>query len=138
MCSLNAVRSPMACALFEHLTLNSIPAFSAGTRPGYADPFAVVAMDELGLDISDHTPRGLETIVDKKFDLIISLSSEAHHHAVELTREMPCELRYWPTIDVTQIDYRDRKHKLDHYRGLRDMLFERIKKEFPVNGAPLV
>lgn len=104
VCTMNAVRSPMACAIFQHLVGDRSAAWSAGIRPGLSDPFVVAAMDELGIDLSDFQPQGLEAIRDHNFEEIISLSPEAHHHAVELTRVMAAEVFYWPTIDIAQIE----------------------------------
>ena len=57
-------------------------------RAGGPDAFAAAVMDEIGIDISQHTPRTLRDLHDTSFDLIVSLSPEAHHQALELTRTM--------------------------------------------------
>jgi protein-tyrosine-phosphatase len=54
-CTRNSIRSPMAEALLKHLHGSRIYVQSVGVRPGPIDPFAVVAMEEMGIDIS---PRG--------------------------------------------------------------------------------
>ena len=51
-CGLNSVRSPMAAALFKHLFGRVTYVGSAGVRKGELDPFAVAAMEEMGLDIA--------------------------------------------------------------------------------------
>ena len=56
-CGLNSVRSPMAAGLFRHLFGHVSYAASAGVRKGELDPFAVAAMDEVGLDISRQIGR---------------------------------------------------------------------------------
>ena len=88
-CGLNSVRSPMAAALFKHLFGRVVYVGSAGVRKGELDPFAVAAMDEIGLDIAKHRPMTFEELEDLEglnFDLIVTLSPEAHHKALELTR----------------------------------------------------
>jgi protein-tyrosine-phosphatase len=80
-CSKNAVRSPMAEALLKHLAGMRVYVASAGVRPGEPDPFAAAVMEELGIDISHHAPRALDALGDASFDLIVSLSPEAHHKA---------------------------------------------------------
>lgn len=77
-CSRNAVRSPMAAAILKHLAGRRIYVDSAGVRAGEPDPFAVSAMEELGIDLSRHRPQALEALADISFDLIVSLSPEAH------------------------------------------------------------
>src|SRR4051812_18625419 len=65
------------------------------------DPFAVAVMAEIGLDIAGHRPKRFDDLEDESFDLIISLTPEAQHQAVELTRGRSTELEYWPTYDPT-------------------------------------
>src|SRR6266550_2723428 len=100
-CGMNSVRSPMAAALFKHYFGRTYVG-SAGVRKGELDPFAVAAMEELGLDIAKHRPMTFEEMEEWEglnFDLIVTLSPEAHHRALELTRTLPVEVEYWPTPD---------------------------------------
>jgi protein-tyrosine-phosphatase len=139
-CSLNAVRSPMAAAILQHLMGQGVRVASAGVKAGLSDPFAVAVMDEIGIDISDHEPATMRDLEDEVFDLIITLSPEAHHHGVELTRVMPAEVEYWPTDDVAAMpDTESRDDVLARYRAVRDTLFEKIKQRFlPHGGGPTV
>ena len=113
---------------------------SAGVRAGLLDPYAVAVMDEIGIDISDHEPAPLADIESEIFDLIITLSPEAHHHGIELTRVIPAEIEYWPTPDATIVlESDDRDQIIRAYRGVRDSLFRRIKDRFlPQAGGPTV
>lgn len=137
VCSLNAVRSPMAAALMRQLFPGRVYVESAGVRPGTLDGFAVAAMDELGIDISKHRPTALEDLHDTSFDLIITLAPEAHHQALELTRTMAVDVEYWPTMDPTAASG-SREQVLNNYRAVRDQLRQRIKKRFDLRGAPVV
>ena len=56
-------------------------------------------MDEIGIDLSRHRPKSFDELEDDYFDLVISLSPEAQHRAVELTRNSSCEIEFWPTMD---------------------------------------
>ncbi len=134
-CSLNAVRSPMAAAILKHLAGQRIYVESAGVRPGEPDPFAIAVMDEIGIDISGHTPRTLAELYDTSFDLVVSLSPEAHHQALEMTRTQAIEAEYWPTMDATAA-MGGREQILDAYRAVRDGLFDKIKARFPLPSAP--
>ena len=128
-CAMNAVRSPMAEALARHYFGKSIYVQSAGVRQGERDPFVVAALDEIGIDGSKHKPRtlvDLEELEGLNFDLIVSLSPEAHHAALELTRTLACDVEYWPTADPTLIQG-TREQMLDGYRDLRDGLTFRIR-----------
>ncbi len=61
-CSRNAVRSPMAAALFGQIFGRAVYVVSAGVRKGEPDGFATAAMAEIGLDISRHKPITLEEL----------------------------------------------------------------------------
>jgi protein-tyrosine-phosphatase len=136
-CSRNAVRSPMAAAILRHLAGNRVYVRSAGVRAGETDPFAVAAMEELGIDISKHQPMSLAELHDTSFDLIVSLSPEAHHQALDLTGRFAVDVEYWPTPDPT-LASGNREQILSAYRAVRDGLFKRIKQRFPIPGAPNV
>jgi protein-tyrosine-phosphatase len=134
-CGFNSVRSPMAAAIFRHLFGRTSYTGSAGVRRGDLDPFAVAVMDEIGLDIAKHHPMTFEELEDWEglnFDLIVTLTPEAHHRALELTRMIAADVEDWPTADPT-IQDGSREQRLDAYRAVRDNLVIRIKGRF---GAP--
>jgi len=110
---------------------------SAGVRAGETDPFAVAVMEEIGIDISGHHPTALSDVHDTSFDLIVTLSPEAHHKALELAGAFAIDVEYWPTPDPTMTSG-NREQILSAYRGVRDGLFRRIKKRFPIVGSPNV
>lgn len=128
-CALNSVRSPIAAALARHFFPRAFYVESAGVKRGDADPFAVAVMAELGLDISKHVPHTFEDLEDTYFDLVVTLSPEAHHRALELTRTMAVEVEYWPTPDATAATG-SRAQILDAYRNVRDMLAKKIRSRF--------
>ena len=136
-CNLNAVRSPMAEALLKHYLGKRIYVDSVGVRAQPVDPFAVAVMEEIGIDLSAHRPKSFEELEDTSYDLIVSLTPEAQHKAVEMTRTMACDVEYWPTLDPTAIDG-SREQVLEAYRQVRDGLAARIRKRFGITGAPTV
>jgi protein-tyrosine-phosphatase len=127
-CTMNAVRSPMAAALLRHLS-RGVYVESAGVRAGELDPLAVAAMEEIGLEIAKHRPRRFEDLEDGSFDLVITLSPEAQHKAVEMTRTAATRVEYWPTMDPTAVEG-SREQRLTAYRAVRDQLMERLKGRF--------
>jgi protein-tyrosine-phosphatase len=131
-CGLNAVRSPMAAALFKQFSGATAYVGSAGVRKGELDPFAVAVMEEAGLDITKHRPMTFEELEDWEglnFDLIVTLSPEAHHKAIELTRNIAADVEYWPTVDPTDAEG-SREQRLDAYRAVRDQIRARIEARF--------
>jgi protein-tyrosine-phosphatase len=136
-CGLNSVRSPMAESLLRQMFPQALYVKSAGARKGELDPFAVAVMAELGQDISGHKPMTFEELEDWEglnFDLIITLSPEAHHKALELTRTMATDVEYWPTPDPTGMEG-NREQKLAAYREVCDGLSMRIRRRFAKAGA---
>jgi protein-tyrosine-phosphatase len=131
-CGQNSVRSPMAAALMRQMFGSPLYVASAGVRKSEVDPFAVAAMEEIGLDIAAHRPITFEELEDYEglnFDLIITLAPEAHHKAIELTHRLAADVEYWPTADPTAVEG-NREQRLDAYRAVRDQLIERIKTRF--------
>lgn len=128
-CTYNAVRSPMAEGILKQLLGHCVFVDSVGLRPGELDPFAVEVMDEIGIDIANHRPKGFDDLEDESFDLVITLSPEAQHRAVEMTRAMACDVIYWRTFDPS-ITEGSRDMRLDSYRQVRDQLIGRIKEMF--------
>ena len=129
----------MAAAIFSHLVGHRVVVTSAGVRAGSQDPFMVAVMDEIGIDVSDHEPRSLARLKDESFDLVVTLSPEAHHHALEMTRTMAADVEYWPTLDATTLQAQEtRLETLEKYRQVRDQLFARIRGRFGLEGGPTV
>lgn len=127
-CAMNAVRSPMAEALARHYFGQTLYVQSAGIRKGVVDGFALAVLEEIGIDAKTHKPHTLEELAEWEglnFDLIITLSPEAHHAALELTRTAAIEVEYWPTPDPSIVDG-NRETKLGAYRAVRDKLADRI------------
>jgi protein-tyrosine-phosphatase len=133
-CTLNAVRSPMAEALLRRLHGRRIYVQSVGLRATEIDPFAQIVMSEIGIDLSLHQGKTFAELENDSFDLIVTLSPEAHHRAIELTRVMACAVEYWPTLDATSVEG-SRSARLEAYRSVRDALSARIKQRFPPVAA---
>lgn len=134
-CNFNRVRSPMAEALLKRAIGDRVYVDSCGLRPasedgGGADPFVEAVMSEISCDLQRHRPKTFEDLEDGSFDLIVSLTPEAQHRAVELTRGRAAEIEYWPTFDPTLTEG-SREARLAAYRDVRDALAAKIAERFP-------
>lgn len=129
-CNHNSIRSPMAAAMLRHLHARRIFVDSVGVRSLPIDPFTVSVMDELGINLRDHVSKSFEELEDLSFDLVVSLTPQAQHSAVELTRSMACDVEYWPSFDVTGVEG-SRAEIVAAYRSLRDALWRRVQERFP-------
>jgi protein-tyrosine-phosphatase len=138
-CNLNRVRSPMAEALLKHLVGDRIFVDSCGLKhaaagideedPDGVDPFAQAVMAEIGCDLSGHRAKTFDELEDDSFDVVVSLTPEAQHRAVELARGRATEIEYWPTFDPT-LSEGSRDVRLAAYREVRDALATRIAGRF--------
>jgi len=133
-CTMNALRSPMAEAIMKHLHGRRVFVDSVGVRAGEMDPFAIEVMEELGMSIDGHHAKTFDDLEDGSFDVIVTLSPEAQHSAVEMTRTMACEVEFWHTFDPSIVEG-NREARLEAYRQVRDQLMKRIMERFPIEGG---
>ncbi len=135
VCSENALRSPMAEAMVKRDYGVRIFVDSVGIRQGTLDPLAIAAMEEIGIDISRHTPKRIDDMTASSFEFIVTLTPEAQHRAMELTRVSACEVIYWRTLDPSVVEG-NRETRLDAYRGVRDALRADIGRLLGGGEAP--
>lgn len=140
-CNFNRVRSPMAEALLKRLAGDRIFVDSCGLkRPpeGFVDPalthevdpLTAEVMAEVGCDLTGYKVKTFDELQDDSFDLVISLTPEAQHRAVEMARGRAAEIEYWPIHDPTLTEG-SREARLEAYRLVRDSLAQRIARRFP-------
>jgi len=125
----------MAEGLLKHLHGRRIYVDSVGVRANPVDPFVVEVMRELGIDLVRHRPKTFDDLADSSFDVVVTLSPEAQHKAVEMTRTMACEVEYWATFDPT-LSEGSRDAVLASYRAVRDQMMRRLRARFPLPGVP--
>ena len=129
VCSENSLRSPMAEGLTKRHFGSRIYIDSVGVRDGVLDPMAIEVMNEIEIDMSQHRSKRLDDLMDTSFEVIVTLSPEAQHKAIELTRVNASEVEYWPTPDPSVAEGH-REARLVAYRELRDYLIMRIDERF--------
>ncbi|MBO6727353.1 MAG: low molecular weight phosphatase family protein [Rhizobiaceae bacterium] len=134
LCGMNSVRSPMAEQMARRMLPRSVFVASAGVRAGERDPFVDAVLAEKELSLGERQPQMLDDLEDAYFDLIITLSPEAHHAALELTRSLAVDVEYWPTADPTGARG-TREQILDAYRDVRDRLETQLKARFAAGKA---
>ena len=126
VCSMNSVRSPMAAALARQAFPGRIIARSVGVNGGKADQFVHEVMEEIGIDMSVHTPHILDELVANRFDLVITLSDDAPEAVArkDLEAEM---VEAWSVPDPSLVEG-NREVILAAYRELRDTLRKRVRE----------
>lgn len=125
VCSMNSVRSPMAAALARQAFPGRLIARSVGVNGGKADQFVHEVMEEIGIDMSVHTPHILDELVANHFDLVITLSDDAPDAVRRKGLEMGA-LEEWKVADPSLVEG-NRETVLNAYRELRDTLRKRVR-----------
>jgi protein-tyrosine-phosphatase len=131
-CTQNIIRSPMAAALMRLRFGPLVRVDSVGVRAGEEiSSMAAAVMDELGADISGWRPKSFDDFEEDEppFDLVVSLSPEAHHRALDLVPRLAAAAEYWPTFDPSLAEG-SREQMLMEYRSVRDGLDRRIAARF--------
>jgi len=125
VCSMNSVRSPIAAALARQAFPGRLIARSVGVNGGKADQFVHEVMEEIGIDMSVHTPHILDELVANHFDLVITLSDDAPD-AVRRKGLEAGAMEHWTVPDPSLVEG-NREVVLNAYRDLRDSLRRKVK-----------
>ncbi|OIN08958.1 low molecular weight phosphatase family protein [Oceanisphaera psychrotolerans] len=117
VCHSNAVCSPIAEALLKHLAADRYQAISAGVQPTDIDPLALAALQQLGVSTEGLYGKGLDSVEERYFDIVISLCEQAE----DVARAIPAnQFMAWHFEDA-QCCSRPQAAKVVHE------IFERIK-----------
>lgn len=121
LCVANSARSQMAEGLARALAPAGYRFLSAGSDPGILNPLAVIALREIGIDISHHRAKGLDGIAVEQVDTIVTLCAE------EVCPVVPANVRrlHWPLPDPAAVDGPP-EEKLAAFRAVRDRLRENL------------
>lgn len=124
LCVANSARSQMAEGLARQIFGDAVRVQSAGSEPSRVNPFAVRAMAEINIDLSEHSSKSVDTIDAASVDLVITLCAEEVCPVV-LSR---AERMHWPLRDP---DRRDEdlsdEERLQHFRVAREQIRERLE-----------
>lgn len=138
LCVANSARSQLAEGLARDLFGDDVRVQSAGSEPSRVNPLAIKVMAELGLDLSSHTSKSVQSIDPASVDLVITLCAEE----VCPVFLSSAPRMHWPLQDP------DRKHedltdaqRLDHFRAARDQIHARLKvlaalRQLPAGPTP--
>jgi arsenate reductase len=117
VCLHNAGRSQMSEALFERAAEGRHRALSAGTTPAdRVHPEVVEVMREVGIDLSDRVPRGLDLALAQEADVVVTMGCGD-------------ECPYIPGKRYLDWDLADpRGRPLDEVRATRDDIARRVRQ----------
>lgn len=121
----------MAKALAEKHTKRRVFVESAGLIAGALDPFSVAAMEERGVDISEHKAKTLADVKVELFELVVALTEESRDMIAQKFPDV--KLEYWMTPDPSDSEG-NRNQVMDSYRLVRDHLEVRIADRLALNS----
>ncbi len=131
VCIHNSARSQMAEAWLNTLYGDRFRAVSAGLEPGTLNPYAVRAMNEVGVDISGATTKSVFELLqaDQRFDYVVTVCDP---EAAERCPVFPGEgsRLHWPFPDPSRVQGNDAE-KLEQARVVRDAIRRQIEKWAP-------
>ncbi len=76
LCVANSARSQMAEGIARTLAPKGIKVSSAGSKPSKVNPFAIRALDEIGIDIRGHRSKSVDEIDPSDVDAVVALCAE--------------------------------------------------------------
>jgi arsenate-mycothiol transferase len=87
VCVKNAGKSQMAAGLMRQIAGDTVNVYSAGTKPGTAvNAISAQTLGEIGVDITDETPKLVDPQLVRDVDVVVTLGREAHLDPVTGTR----------------------------------------------------
>ena len=119
LCTGNSCRSQMAEGWARALRADDFEAYSAGIETHGLNPRAVVAMAEVGVDISAHQSQLLSDL-DVEFDLVVTVCGHAHESCPLFpgkTKVVHVGFDDPPRLSIAAKTDED---ALPHYRRVRD------------------
>jgi arsenate reductase (thioredoxin) len=130
LCTGNSARSQMAEGLLRHLAADRFEVASAGVAPGHVRPEAIVAMRELGIDISSHRSKSVDEFQGQKFDYVITVCDNANEQCPVFPGN-PKRI-HWSFEDPA-VAQGNESARLGVFRRVRDEIRERLE-EFSRSG----
>ncbi len=125
ICTGNSARSQMAEGFLKKYVGDHFDVFSAGLEPKEVNPYAIRAMSEVGIDISQQRSKDIKGFLGQHFTYLITVCSNA---------EARCPIfpaviyrLFWPFDDPAAFEGTDAE-KLAKFREIRDQIDARIQQ----------
>lgn len=123
LCVANSARSQMAEGLARKRFGERVRVQSAGSRPSTVNPYAVEVMREVGVDLTTHASKSVDTIDPASVDTVITLCAEevCPVFLASATR------LHWPLPDPASAEPLPREVMLERFRAARDDIARRLE-----------
>ena len=126
LCTGNSARSQIAEAFLHKYGAGRFEAHSAGLEPKGLNPFTVKVMDEIGIDVSGQTSKGVDTYLGKVlFQYLITVCDDADKNCPTVWPGVSNRM-HWSFQDPAAVEGSD-EEKLAKFREVRDLIEAKIK-----------
>ena len=123
LCTHNSARSQMAEAFLRSMAGDRFDVASAGTEATRVHPLAIRAMAELGTDISGHTSKVLDALVEEPWDYVITVCDDANEACPTFAKSV--RRLHWSFEDPSRAGGTD-EERLGVFRRVRDQIKRQI------------
>jgi arsenate reductase len=131
LCVANSARSQMAEGLARSIFGRDVEVSSAGSAPSSVNPYAVEAMAEIGIDISQQRSKSVVEIDPGAIDVVVTLCAE------EVCLVLPGRVQrlHWPIPDPASKDETLTPEVLrTRFRTAREQIRARIEEARQILG----
>ena len=124
LCTGNSARSQMAEGLLREMAGDHVEVASAGVSPTQVRPEAIVAMREIGIDISRYRSKSVDEFVNQNFDYVITVCDNAN----EQCPVFPGQVKriHWSFDDPAAARGED-DARLSVFRRVRDEIRDQLR-----------
>lgn len=127
LCTGNSARSQMAEAFVRQYAGDTFEAHSAGLEPKGMNPLTIKVMNEVGIDISNQTSKGIGTYLGKMlFQYLITVCDDAEKNCPTVWPGVNTRM-HWSFEDPAMFEGTE-EQKLAKFREVRDLMDKRIKE----------
>ncbi|MFW9904596.1 MAG: arsenate reductase ArsC [Candidatus Thorarchaeota archaeon] len=127
VCTHNSARSQMAEAALRAKYGEFYQVFSAGTNPTKLNPYVNKVMREIGIDMSTHESKHVNSFLDKKIDIVATVCDSAKENCPFFPGAKQYMHKSFP--DPSRLSGSE-EEILRNIRLVRDEIFKWIDSEF--------
>ncbi len=125
VCTGNSARSQMAEGFARHVGRGRVEAVGAGTEPSRLNPFAVMVMQEEGIEISRQRSKAFDEDLARRMDVVVTVCGNADERCPVLPPEVT--KLHWPLEDPAAAKGTEAE-VLNKFREIRDQIEARVQE----------
>ena len=125
LCTHNSARSQMAEGFLRSLAADRFEVASAGTEAARVHPLAIRAMADAGIDLSAHTSKIVDELVEQPWDYVITVCDDANTHCPLFPGQV--NRLHWSLPDPSRATGSE-EERLAVFRLVRDDIAARVSK----------